>query len=71
MSLCGAIHNLAMRQGGGTTTFFCPLTRARITVLVGPGGTFQPTKVVPGPDGQVPTLDQTFQAQAPFAGARS
>lgn len=69
MTLCGDIHQTALNQGGGTVTFTCPETGAKITGFAGVGGTFMPTQIVPGPLGGVPTL-VTSVGSPPFAGAK-
>lgn len=70
MTLCGDIHQTALKQGGGSVTFTCPETGAVITGFAGVGGTFMPTHIVPGPEGRVPTL-VTSVGNAPFAGAKA
>jgi hypothetical protein len=40
-----------------------------MTGFAGPGGTFAPINIVPGPNGRMPTLVQVTEV-APFASAR-
>lgn len=69
MNICSEIHHRALRQGGGTMTFFCPETGTRITGYVGPGGTFAPISIIPAVAGKIPILVGDVDI-SPFAAAR-